>query len=424
MASVLNDNATQLLAAVRDRYLTSGDFNGFYLSGGRTDPAAVGAAVELLDRGLVQVVGEADYMNIHIRPWPSRRTVDSQRDELLSLSPEMYGVCLYPTAAGMKGVRLPKRFKDSPYSQEMARGRSTLELTYFSVDVLEPYRNDPRFHFDFHDFGVNMGISDDAYLDEDEPEKDKFGLSHIGFAYDLSSFDPDRPDSSIIRRVAAFYGDLAEITPEHQQRWKTYEVPRDGLRPHPVWWGTQMGRWPDGFGPFDRFFYELANINELFERVWGKPLFAAVKRPSEFGWLLRPSQREWDEFIVQLDKLLSENLSHVAFDAASVLRRDGSGANMGTLSRFESFMRVNRVAPDRVKEVLRPLRAVRSARQKPAHALRKNVTDKTFIHKQVDLLHDLNDSLIAIRYWLATHPKNRDSWKPQFDDDIEKDYRF
>ena len=423
MAQSLSEAAKLLLAEVRDRYLNSGDFNGFYLAGRGTDSVVVGAAVELLDHGLIQVVGENDYMNIHIRPWPSRRTVDAQRDELRALAPEMYGVCLYPTAAGMQSVRMPKRFKDSPYSLEMARGHSTLELTFFSADVLEPYRNDPRFHFDYSDFGVNMGIGDDAYLDEGEPQRDKFGLSHIGFAYDLSGFDPDDPDSPIVRRVAAFYGDLADITPEHQQRWRTYEVPRDGLHPHPVWWGTQMGHWPDGLGPFDRLFYELENISELFERVWGKPLLTTVKRPSEFGWILRPSQREWDEFIVQLDKVLSENLSHASFDAASVLKHDRSGNNMGTLSRLESFMVSNRVAADRAKEVLRPLRSVRSAHQKPAHALRKNVTDKTFVHRQVDLLHDVNESLLAMRYWLASHPKNRESWKARFDED-EKDYRF
>jgi hypothetical protein len=423
MAQLLSDAAKLLLAEVRDRYLNSGDFNGFYLAGRGTDSVVVDAAVELLDHGLIQVVGENDYINIHIRPWPSRRTVDAQRDELRALAPEIYGVCLYPTAAGMKGVRMPKRFKDSPYSLEMARGRSTLELTFFSADVLEPYRNDPRFHFDYSDFGVNMGIGDDAYLDDGEPQRDKFGLSHIGFAYDLSGFDPDDPDSPIVRRVAAFYGDLADITPEHQQRWRTYEVPRDGLYPHPVWWGAQMGHWPDGLGPFDRLFYELDNISDLFERVWGKPILTTVKRPSEFGWILRPSQREWDEFIVQLDKVLSENLSHAALNAAGVLKHDGSGNSMGTLSRLESFMVSNRVAADRAKEVLRPLRAVRSARQKPAHALRKNVTDKTFVHRQVDLLHDVNESLLAMRYWLASHPKNRESWKPRFDED-EKDYRF
>jgi hypothetical protein len=75
-------------------------------------------------------------------------------------------------------------------------------------------------------------------------------MSHIGFAYDLSGYDAKDVNSLIVRRVCAFYGDLAKLSPEHQQRWKTYEsVPQDGLRPHPAWMDTQMGRWADGVGP-------------------------------------------------------------------------------------------------------------------------------------------------------------------------------
>lgn len=417
----LSPEAEAVLAAVRKRYIHSRDFNGFYLSGRGTAPEHLSAAVELLDMGLVQVVGESDYLNIHIRPWPSRRTVDAQRQELMSLSPEMYGVCLYPTALGMKGVRLPKRFKDAPYSTAMARGRSTLELAYFSTDVLEPYRNDARYSFSIDDFGVHIGIGDDAYLDESEPEKDKVSLWHLGFAYDLSNYDPADPDSPIVRRLAAFYGDLDDLTPEHQQRWASYQVSDDGLHPHPVWFGTQMGHWPDGMGPFYRLFQELGYISVLFERVWGTPLFTVTSKPEELGWILRADQREWDHFIVQLDKVLSENITHSALDAARVPKQNAAGQSLGTLGRLEEFMTMNRVQPDRAKWAMKPLRDVRFARQRPAHALRTNVTNKTFIHKQVALLHDVNEVLINIRQWLSSHPKNR-GWTEDWAD--AKDYNM
>ncbi|WP_125592040.1 hypothetical protein [Amycolatopsis balhimycina] len=86
-----------------------------------------------------------------------------------------------------------------------------------------------------------MSTSDEVYLDSSEPEHDKTGMQHIGFAYDISKYDAADPDSPIIRRVCAFYGDLAKLTPIHQQRWKTYQVPEEGLQPHPAWWRQQMG---------------------------------------------------------------------------------------------------------------------------------------------------------------------------------------
>ena len=420
MADGRSIEADALLRLVRQRYLSSGDYNGLFLSDAIDDRIRA-AAVELTRTGNVQVVTDKDYINIHIRPWTSRRAVAEQVADLQSLAPEQYGVCLYPTVLGMKGVRLPKRFDGAPHSQAMARGRGSLELAYFSTDVLEPYRNDARYHFSIDDFGVNMGIGDDAYLDESEPEKDKVSLWHLGFAYDLSKFKADDPDSPIVRRVAAFYGDLTELTPEHQQCWATYQAADYGLNPHPVWFMSQMGHWPDGIGPLYRLFQEIGYISELFQRVWGVPFFTATKKPSDLGWILRADQREWDNFITQLDKVLSENISHAALDAAGVPRLNASGQNLGTLARLEEFMTMNRVAVDRAKWALKPLREVRTARQKPAHALRTNITDKTFVHRQIDLLRDVNEVLLNIRQWLSSHPKNR-GWEEQWADAV--DYRM
>ena len=411
---------TGLLKEIIDRYLSSGDFNGLYIPGD-VDPNRGREAIELVRGGLVQVVSEDDYMNPHIRPWPSGRSVDDQVRSLNALKPNAYGVCLYPTPIAMRGVRLPKRFTERPFNQAMARGRGTLEMAFFAVDVLEPYRNDPRYSFTYHHFGVDMAIGNEAYLDEAEPERDKISLSHLGFAYDLSGYDKADPDSPIIRRVCAFYCDLITLSPEHQQRWRSYQVADDGLDPHPVWWGMQMGRWADGVGPFTRLFFELQDVNELFERALGVPLLATTKRPGDFGWLLRPSQREWDEFVQRLDKVLSENLRPAAFDALGIAKRDSSGQSLGTLGRLQLFMESHNIPRDVARDILRPLRDVRSARQKPAHALRANISDQTFVHRQVALLADLNESLVQIRCWLSTHPKNR-GWSPPHEE--YSDYRI
>ncbi|OQJ61801.1 hypothetical protein FGG90_15270 [Clavibacter tessellarius] len=409
------------MKAVVDRYLKSGDFNGLHLHTD-VDPALMESAQHLVADGKLQVmVDGVDYPNPHIRPWPSKRTVESQIESIQELSGEGYGVVLYPTPSALKGVRVPSRLTGHPFSTAMAKGRGTLELAYFSFDVLEPYRNDPRYHFRYWDFGVDMGIGDDAYLDETELDRDKVSLSHLGFAYDLSGYDREDIETPIVRRVAAFYGDLAKLTPEHQQRWKSYLVSDAGLEPHPAWWMTQMGDWADGVGPFEYFFLQLNNLNTLWVRAFGEELFKHTEQPQDFGWLLRPSQREWDEFIVQLDKLLSENIRHQAMDAVGVRRKGDNDQNLGSLSRFAAFLEGKRIEADMVKGLMEPLRRVRQARQKPAHALRRNITDKTFVHRQVALLEELNDVLSALAQWLSKHPKNTD-WKSAYG--AEKYYRL
>lgn len=405
----------ELLKLVTDCYLKSRDFNGYYL-GGDIDTVVLGRAKQLVRDGIIQVVDEQDYMNPHIRPWPSRRTIEEQVESLDALPGAKFGLCLYPTPQALSGVRVPKRLKDQPFSIAMAKGRGTLEPAYFSFDVLEQYRNDPRYHFSFGDFGVTMSISDEAYLDENELERDKVSLSHIGFAYDLGKYDANDPNSPIIRRVAAFYGDLRELTPEHQQRWKTYQVDDDGLRPHPAWWISQMGQWPDGVGPFSKLFIELGNINELWSRAFGEALFTHTTRPDDFGWILRASQREWDEFVLQLNKLVADNIRPRALDAASASKTNPEGKPLGPLSRLAQFMLDRKIPQEVVNDVLRPFNLIRESRQKPAHAIRANVTDQTYVHRQVSLLGDVNNSLTNIRRWLISHPKNQ-GWKPKHDTD-------
>jgi hypothetical protein len=92
-------------------------------------------AIELVKAGLVQVMVGADYMNIHIRPWPSRRSTEDQIQDMQGLEQSDYGVCLYPTPAGMKGVRLPNRLSGRPFARAMARGKGTLELAYFEPEM-------------------------------------------------------------------------------------------------------------------------------------------------------------------------------------------------------------------------------------------------------------------------------------------------
>lgn len=193
----MNDpNPETLMNAVVDRYLKSGDFNGLHVHT-NVGSSVIEAAKRLVTDGKLQVMSEADYPNPHIRPWPSRRTIDSQIESLNELSGADYGVVLYPTPIALKGVRVPARLKGRPFGAALAKGRGTLELAYFSFDVLEPYRNDPRYHFRYWDFGVDMGIGDEAYLDETELERDKVSLSHIGFAYDVTCGNKCR-DSLIV----------------------------------------------------------------------------------------------------------------------------------------------------------------------------------------------------------------------------------
>jgi hypothetical protein len=410
-----------LLEAVINQYCSSDDFNGFYVS--KADGEILGAAIDLTRSGLIQVVSEDDYVNPHIRPWPSKRSIDDQIESIEKLQASEYGLCLYPTPEVLSERPCADSYPDQPYRQAMADGRGTLELAFFGFDVLEPYRNDPRFTFSFYDFGGKTVIGDAAYEDQQEPDHDKIMLGNFGFAYDLSGYDPQDPESPLVRRVCAFFGDLAKLSSIHQQRWKTYEVGEE-LHPHPMWWGQMMGHWADGLGPFDRFTFELEALNALTVAAIGEPLFRSTERPREFGWILRPSQQEWDAFILLLDKLLSENIRPEALNAADAPKKNDNGDTLGTVNRLGALMELRGIDDDTVKTVLAPIREVRDARMRPAHTLRANINDRTFVHQQVALLERVNRGLQQLRWWWQSHPANAEWQEPTYAGDDAPQYRM
>jgi hypothetical protein len=387
-----------------ERYLTSGDFNGFYISEG--DPRGP-AAETLIRERRIEVVAQDDFPNPHIRPWASRRSVHEQIDSLRNaVAGTEYGVCLYPLPSVLETRDEVKALADRPYTQRLAAGAGQLDVAFFRMDVLEAYRNDPRFRYDFHDFGVRAAVTDEVYFDEREPPADKVSIK-LGFAYQ-QPLGEDRP---IVRYVVAFIYDLSRLSPEHQRRWETYEIPGDGIEPHPIWLAEALGHWIDRIGPFDAFFAELAALDELHERAFGARLFRTTTRPAEFGWILRPSQMEFDHFVQALDKLLADNLRHDALDAAGIPRRDENDQLLGTLTRLERVLERARVPEGQRKEVMKPLREIREARSKPAHALRENISSENFVRRQAEALRDVTDSISALRRFWQELPANTD-WVP------------
>ncbi len=394
-------------------YLDSRDFNGLPICGPKE--VDLPNTETLVRSGLVQVVDQKDYLNCHIRPWQSKRSIDDQIKSLRNIGIDKQFVCLYPTPAAMKDYNLEGRYEVLPYDRRMAEGCGTLEVAFFKYEVLEPYRNDPRFIFKSSDYGVDIWLNDDLFTDETEPDMDKIAIDHVGFAYDMSNFREDDANPEIRRLVCAFYADLRKLNSTHQLRWSTYEIiGKSEISPHPMWWSQQMGLWPDNLGPFDRFFYELKTLNTLFEQAHGDTLLKTTSRPDGFGWIMRPSQMEYDGFVHQLDKLLSENIKHRSLDLLGIEKKNDKGDQLGTLNRLELTLCRFGVTEANAKSELGPLRKVRKLRQKPAHTLTGNVTDSTFVHRQASLLQEVSESIESIRRFWQTHPSNTDWDEPDY----------
>jgi hypothetical protein len=132
------------------------------------------------------------------------------------------------------------------------------------------------------------------------------------------------------------------------------------------------------------------------------------------GWILRPSQEEFERFVHDLDKLMSENFRHEAFDVHHVPRKDNRDQNIGTLNRLDRYLEQHRVPQDVRAELMAPLKEVRKARQRPAHAFGQNITDQSFIHRQAELIERVTDSIEQLRGFFQTHPANKTWQEPDY----------
>ena len=103
---------------------------------------------------------------------------------------------------------------------------------------------------------------------------------------------------------------------------------------HPDFYRTQIiGDFPERISIYDAFLEEKHIINEMCERMGKPPLFRsnnkAHERPSGFGMLIRPTKKEFSDFALLLDQLLSDDLNRKFFKGdipvSEVLtRQDGS----------------------------------------------------------------------------------------------------
>ena len=390
---------SEVLARLVKHYLTSRDFNGM---SARDLPDYRGALEQLIVAGDIEVFSELNSVNPAIRMVPSARTPDEMVADLRRESPYTW---VYPSSQAMRAEDL-SRFRDEPYCLRLAEGGAQLDFVYFTFEVLEPYRNDPRFYYRPWDFGSAVGWR--GADDDPHAVRDGIGEVRVGFAY--SDFEPDAP--RVVRLACSILRDLAHLTPAHQQRWKTWEVASQGANPHPGWYASVVGEWNDWIGPFRKLAAEMKALNQLFARAFGENLFETTELPESLGWVLRPTVAEWEAFTLTLDKFLSDNLRPRAFDAARVPRVDNEGREMNTIRRFQYLLdsRV-RVRQGSTDEALAPWRRVRRARQDPAHRLGVNSTNESVVREQADLLSDVAWSVESLRRLFMTHRANV-GWEP------------
>ncbi len=397
-------------------YLDSSGFNGIPAYTLQTDlgvdPRQLKAVLaELIQAGLVSAVFGDVHPNPHIRALPDHPP--ERQAQLLEQAIEL-SFCLYPTRRTLERAVNPAHFSGRPFTLMLALGEPQLKHMAFDLSVLEVYRNDPRYYYETDDVSGKIGVRVEHYCSPDMSDRDKVLLQSFGFAY----------DEQLNRAVAVFLRYLTDLSAEHQQVWHARLLGPD-YRLHPDYFRTSvLGDWPERMSVFRAFTGELATINTMCAAIAWPPLFRDdfAERPRGFGFLIRPTLREFNDFVHLLDKMMSENISHGFFRGKvsperEEVRPDGKVAvhPKGTVQMLEEWFghSFRTSDPKPLAEAIGAFREVRRLRQKPAHSVDEDEFDRILVHRQRELMIRAYTAVRILRLCLANHPAAQDVEVPR-----------
>lgn len=407
----MEDRKKEILTSALDNYLQSRDFNGMGVAR-LTHAGDVELIKELIADGRLDLIRGDGHPNPHIKAFEAE-PIDVQLEKI-----DKAGLagCLYPTPL-LLAEHGAGASEAAPYTRALKQGAPQLSFRAFDLRALEWYRNDPRFDFDVDDIHGRILQKDGTQVADRAVVQDGLEFFEFGFAY----------DEEMHRAIAAFVRYLHDLPEELQIQMAVHEL--DGsYRLHPDFFRTQIiGDFPERMSIYDAFLEEKKQINRFCAQMGKPPLFRTefgeLKRPHGFGILIRPTKKEFRDFALLLDQLLSDDLNRDFFKGDVNLNRnltDEEGnpvtQSKGTIQLLEEWIskKFKPTDPEPMKKMFADFRSVRNVRQKPAHKVEDNEFDQKYVAEQRDLISSAYGAVHTLRMVLENHPATRKDEVPDY----------
>lgn len=415
---------------IYDFFVNSHDFNGIPLRHISTEfkikyKLSIDLIKSLVEEGFVSIQSNLNPHIILFKPYPIEIQLKILEDakkvivkkittigDVVIMSEETdHPICLYPSQSYLRSKRDLLEFSKAEYTKQLALGEPQLKPIFFEIEVLERYINDPRFNFKFDDYSGSISCK---YAENNNPivrEEDQIFLSTFGLGFDESG-----------KRLAVVYlRYLKDLTWEHQVYWKAKEASGDCKVVKEYYDNTVYGSWDFAFSVFSAFIGEATCLNQLAMAGFGNPIFQKEfdnqKRPKEFTFFFTPTLKNYNEFILLLDKMISDNLNKEFFNGEiefyefhKVEEGLVERKPKGTLRLFEEWLTAKYSVEDKelIKGIFEPFKKVRKERQNPAHKINENVYDEKYNDDQRKIIVECYNSIRLLRKIFQRHPKAQD----------------
>ena len=376
-------NSSDLLEKVTQKYINSSDFNGLPLFQVLNVPNISNSIIDLISTEKIDLVRGDGHPNPHIK------ALSAEPPEVQLEKIRKHGLrdgCLYPTSQHLESISAARN-EARPFTKELMLGAPQLDFRVFDLRLLEWYRNDPRYRYEVDDI---QGVieRENSIGSGQTSSNDGLEFVEFGFAY----------DESLNRAVAIFLRYLHDKTLEEQNLLAQYQV-KGNFHLHPDYYRTSIiGDFPERMSIYDVFLEERWHINEISKALGREPFYKtqtkAHERPRGFGILIRPTKKEYQDFVMLTNKLLNDDINRNFFkndisESEQLTKSDGSSTKrqLGTLQMLQNWLSIKfrTSEPNVVPDLLKQMRSVSKERQSPAHKLEDNTFDQLFLYALMDV---------------------------------------
>jgi len=290
-----------------------------------------------------------------------------------------------------------------------------LRFKFFSLQVLDRYRTDPRYRIDEGPVSLFLCIKDEFSNDTNTAESDKICVQSMGYGYRKSDHK---------RVIVTYLPYLAQLSKEHQNYWVSFEEREECLLDKDFAAQELEGEFTDRVNVFDAFLQELIEINKISELCWAKPLFSKDyqnSKPQELAPITKPTYKCYYELVHIFDKLISENINKKFFSDSikitdEIQEKDGRYRviDKGTLQLLELWIHKNvKIADTKpLNDLLQTFKNIRNERMKPAHKLESNIYNPQYFELQKKLVFDAYTAIRFLRLLLMNHPSAKKHYLP------------
>ncbi len=399
--------ADDILRKITEFYLSSRDFNGLRIENLVHDFKLKESEIKSIIISLIQEDKiSLNFGDIHPNPYIKAFPEESTEKQIAKLqSANFKHVCAYPSVSHLALMVGPFDYEDKPFTRRLALGEPQLSFESFDLSVLAFYRNDPRYCYTSNDITGKICVSDKYDESEEMPSSDQVLLQSFGFSY----------DSELNRAVAVFLRYLSGLSPQHQQIWNA-KILQGNYKLHPDYFRSSiLGEWPEHVSIFNAFIEELHHINEMCKLMRRPPLFRDElgDKPREFCLLIRPTLKEYNDFVHLLDKAISENINREFFlDDVQFqddeIRNDGKVVvhQKGTIQILDEWLRLKFRTKDGkpIEEMIKTFKKIRQLRQRPAHIIDDDAFNQKYVEQQRELIIEAYTGIRLIRLIFEKHP--------------------